>query len=214
MSQKDAPCWFLICLRCYVLPLLWVYVLPLRQFIFCRHNPQPSWLVYRTLAISGPQSVTHHLVGWNYRWFDLVFWVCFFPQLTHSCQPICHIYFRVILILYIKIPKKDTTTNQRSHSDLIRICSTFHEILSEDVAYSCNYSMLYYKGQRELYSDLLMQNETEAVLKARNDLSFCSDSRLEDTSRSMTWLMPPGLLRWFQMKEFQWLREWSRSYCG
>jgi hypothetical protein len=72
------------------------------------------------------------------------------------------------------------TTNQRSHSDLIRICSTFHEILSEDVAYSCDYSMLYYKGQCELYSDLLMQNETEAVLKAGNDLSFCSDSRLDE----------------------------------
>lgn len=76
-----------------------------------------------------------------------------------------------------------TTTNQRSHSDLIRTCSTFHEILSEDVAYSCDYSMLYYKGQCELYSDLLMQNETEAVLKARNDLSFCSDSRLDEYIR-------------------------------
>jgi hypothetical protein len=76
-----------------------------------------------------------------------------------------------------------TTTNQRSHSDLIRICSTFHEILSENVAYSCDYSMLYYKGQCELYSDLLMQNETEAVLKARNDLSFCSDSRVDEYIR-------------------------------
>jgi hypothetical protein len=74
----------------------------------------------------------------------------------------------------------NTTTSQRSHSDLIRTCSTFHEILSEDVAYSCDYSMLYYKGQCELYSDLLMQNETEAILKARNDLSFCSDSRLDE----------------------------------
>lgn len=76
--------------------------------------------------------------------------------------------------------RNNITTNQRSHSDLIRICSTFHEILSEDVAYSCDYSMLYYKGQCELYSDLLMQNETEAVLKARNDLSFCSDPRLDE----------------------------------
>ncbi|HZB74246.1 MAG TPA: hypothetical protein VE378_05835 [Nitrososphaeraceae archaeon] len=75
---------------------------------------------------------------------------------------------------------RSITTNQRSHSDLIRICSTFHEILSEDVAYSCDYSMLYYKGQCELYSDLLMQNETEAFLKARNDLSFCSDPRLDE----------------------------------
>jgi hypothetical protein len=78
------------------------------------------------------------------------------------------------------LDRNNTSTNQRSHSDLIRICSTFHEILSEDVAYSCDYSMLYYKGQCELYSDLLMQNETEAVLKARNDLSFCSDSRLDE----------------------------------
>ena len=36
------------------------------------------------------------------------------------------------------------------------------------------------KGQCELYSDLLKQNETEAILKARNDLSFCSDSRLDE----------------------------------
>lgn len=76
--------------------------------------------------------------------------------------------------------RSNTTTNQWSHSDLIRICSSFHEILSADVAYSCDYSMLYYKGQCELYSDLLMQNETEAVLKARNDLSFCSDSRVDE----------------------------------
>jgi hypothetical protein len=53
-------------------------------------------------------------------------------------------------------------------------------MISEDVAYSCDYSMSYYKGQCELYSDLLMQNETKAVLKARNDLSFCSDSRLDE----------------------------------
>ena len=73
------------------------------------------------------------------------------------------------------------TANQRSHSDLIRICSTFHEILSEEVAYSCDYSMLYYKGQCELYSDLLKQNETEAIQqRAINDLSFCSDSRLDE----------------------------------
>ena len=73
-----------------------------------------------------------------------------------------------------------TTANQRSHSDLIRTCSTFHEILSEDVAYSCDYSMLYYKGQCELYSDLLKQNKTEAMLIARNDLSYCSDPRLDE----------------------------------
>ncbi|MGH9924740.1 MAG: hypothetical protein ACRD5B_05125, partial [Nitrososphaeraceae archaeon] len=47
--------------------------------------------------------------------------------------------------------RNNITTNQRSHSDLIRTCSTFHEIISEDVAYSCDYSMLYYKGQCELY---------------------------------------------------------------
>ena len=57
------------------------------------------------------------------------------------------------------IPDSSNITNQRSHSDLIRLCSSFHEILSADVAYSCDYSMLYYKGQCELYSDLLMQNE-------------------------------------------------------
>lgn len=73
----------------------------------------------------------------------------------------------------------DNTTNQRTHSDLIRSCSTFREILSEEVAYSCDYSMLYYKGQCELYSDILMQNETEAVIQAQDNLSFCSDSRVD-----------------------------------
>jgi hypothetical protein len=72
------------------------------------------------------------------------------------------------------------TTNQRSHSDLIRICSTFHEILSEDVAFSCDYSMLYYIGQCELYSDLVRQNETGASMNNTIDLSFCSDPRLEE----------------------------------
>lgn len=39
--------------------------------------------------------------------------------------------------------------------------------------------MLYYKGQCERYSDLLMQNKTDAILKAENDLSFCSDPRVD-----------------------------------
>jgi hypothetical protein len=73
-----------------------------------------------------------------------------------------------------------TIVSQRSHSDLIRTCSTFREILSENMAHSCDYSMLYYKGQCELYSDLLEQNVTEATLKAGNDLSFCSDPRLDE----------------------------------
>jgi hypothetical protein len=71
------------------------------------------------------------------------------------------------------------SSNQRTHSDLIRSCSTFREILSTDMAFSCDYSMLYYKGQCEEYSSLLKQNETEAVLKAKNDLSFCSDPRID-----------------------------------
>jgi hypothetical protein len=47
------------------------------------------------------------------------------------------------------------------------------------MAYSCDYSMLYYKGQCELYSDLLRQDKTDAILKAENDLSFCSDLRVD-----------------------------------
>jgi hypothetical protein len=70
------------------------------------------------------------------------------------------------------------SSTPKTHNDLIRSCSTFREILSADMAYSCDYSMLYYKGQCELYSDLLMQNKTDAILKAENDLSFCSDPRV------------------------------------
>jgi hypothetical protein len=72
---------------------------------------------------------------------------------------------------------RDSST-PKTHRDLIRSCSTFREILSAGMAYSCDYSMLYYKGQCELYSDLLMQNKTDAILKAENDLSFCSDARV------------------------------------
>jgi hypothetical protein len=75
-------------------------------------------------------------------------------------------------------PEIDNTSSQRTHNDLIRTCSTFRDILSAEVAYSCDYSMLYYQGQCELYSDLLRQNKTDDILKAENDLSFCSDPRV------------------------------------
>jgi len=71
------------------------------------------------------------------------------------------------------------SSDQRTHSDLIRSCSTFREILSTDMAFSCDYSMLYYKGQCEQYSSLLKHNETEAMLETKNDLSFCSDPRID-----------------------------------
>jgi hypothetical protein len=73
----------------------------------------------------------------------------------------------------------DNATRQRTHSDLIRSCSTFREIMSTTMAFSCDYSMLYYKGQCEHYSSLLRQNETKTALEAKNDLSFCSDPRLD-----------------------------------
>jgi hypothetical protein len=78
-------------------------------------------------------------------------------------------------------PDISNSSTQKTHSDLIRSCSTFREILSADMAYSCDYSMLYYKGQCERYSDLLMQHQskTDAILKAENDLSFCSDPRVD-----------------------------------
>lgn len=78
-------------------------------------------------------------------------------------------------------PDLRNSSTPKTHSDLIRSCSTFREILSADMAYSCDYSMLYYKGQCEGYSDLLMQhqNKTDAILKAENDLSFCSDPRVD-----------------------------------
>ncbi len=78
-------------------------------------------------------------------------------------------------------PDLRNSSTPKTHSDLIRSCSTFREILSADMAYSCDYSMLYYKGQCERYSDLLMQhqNKTDAILKAENDLSFCSDPRVD-----------------------------------
>jgi hypothetical protein len=78
-------------------------------------------------------------------------------------------------------PDISNSSTPKTHSDLIRSCSTFREILSADMVYSCDYSMLYYKGQCERYSDLLMQHQskTDAILKAENDLSFCSDPRVD-----------------------------------
>ena len=73
----------------------------------------------------------------------------------------------------------DNATRQRTPSDLIRSCSTFREIMSTNMAFSCDYSMLFYKGQCEHYSSLLRQNETKAEPEAKNDLSFCSDPRLD-----------------------------------
>jgi hypothetical protein len=70
-------------------------------------------------------------------------------------------------------------SSQRTHSDLIRSCSTFRDILSTDMAFSCDYSMLYYKGQCERYSSLLNQNDTEATSGALNDFSFCADPRVD-----------------------------------
>jgi hypothetical protein len=44
----------------------------------------------------------------------------------------------------------NNTSSQRTHEDLIRNCSTFCDILSAEVAFSCYYSMLYYKGSRNV----------------------------------------------------------------
>lgn len=71
-------------------------------------------------------------------------------------------------------------SNQRTHSDLIKSCSTFRNIFSAEMAYSCDYSMLYYKGQCEQYSSLLKENETEIKLEAKIDLSFCLDPRVDN----------------------------------
>lgn len=76
-------------------------------------------------------------------------------------------------------PDVGNTSNQMTHRDLTTSCSTLRDILSEDVAYSCDYSMLYYKGQCERYSDLPVQNKSDTTLLAENDLSFCSDPRVE-----------------------------------
>ena len=67
-----------------------------------------------------------------------------------------------------------TSNNTRTHTDLIRTCDSFRDIISEDAAYSCDYSMLYYKGQCELYSSMLKNNESQS----EHDFSFCSDPRI------------------------------------
>jgi hypothetical protein len=70
-------------------------------------------------------------------------------------------------------------SSQRTHSDLIKSCSTFLDILSTDMAFSCDYSMLYYKGQCERYSSLLKLNETEATSEDLNDFSLCADPSVD-----------------------------------
>jgi hypothetical protein len=79
-------------------------------------------------------------------------------------------------------PSNDLRTNSttRTHTDLIRTCSTFRDIISEDAAYSCDYSMLYYKGQCEFYSDMRMNNKGDSINQTESDFSFCSDPRVNE----------------------------------
>ncbi len=88
-----------------------------------------------------------------------------------------------------------TNSNTKTDTDLIRTCSTFRDIISEDAAYSCDYSMLYYKGQCEFYLDMRMNNKSDSINQNESDFSFCSDPRineyikehgLTDASRSTT----------------------------
>jgi hypothetical protein len=73
-----------------------------------------------------------------------------------------------------------TNSSTRTHSDLIKTCTSFRDILSEDAAYSCDYSMLYYKGRCEFYSDMTMNNESGNIIETQNDFSFCSDPRINE----------------------------------
>jgi hypothetical protein len=60
-------------------------------------------------------------------------------------------------------PSNDLRTNSNTitHTNLIRTCSTFRDIISEDAAYSCDYSMLYYKARCEFYSYMRMNNKSD-----------------------------------------------------
>jgi hypothetical protein len=75
-------------------------------------------------------------------------------------------------------PEFEAGSNQRTHSDLIN-CSTFRVIYSAEMAFACDYSMLYYKGQCEQYSSVSREDRTEIKLKAKIDLSFCLDPRID-----------------------------------
>jgi hypothetical protein len=79
-------------------------------------------------------------------------------------------------------PSNNLRTNSTTitHSDLIRTCSTFRDMISEDAAYSCDYSMLYYKGRCELYSDMKMNNKSDSINQTESDFSFCSDPRINE----------------------------------
>jgi hypothetical protein len=73
-----------------------------------------------------------------------------------------------------------TNSNTITHTDLIRTCSTFRNIISEDAAHSCDYSMLYYKGRCEFYSDMRMNNNSDSIKQTESDFSFCSDPRVNE----------------------------------
>jgi hypothetical protein len=73
-----------------------------------------------------------------------------------------------------------TNSNTKIDTDLIRTCSTFRDIISEDAAYSCDYSMLYYKGRCEFYSDMRMNNKSDSINQTEIDFSFCSDPRVNE----------------------------------
>lgn len=72
-----------------------------------------------------------------------------------------------------------TNSSTLTDTNLIRICDSFRDIISEEAAHSCDYSMLYYKGQCEFYSSF-MNNETETMIHDGQDFSFCADPRIDD----------------------------------
>jgi hypothetical protein len=73
-----------------------------------------------------------------------------------------------------------TSNNTITHTNLIKTCSTFRDIVSKDAAYSCDYSMLYYKGRCEFYSYMRMNNKSDSINQNESDFSFCSDPRVNE----------------------------------
>ena len=90
------------------------------------------------------------------------------------------IFLGITLVCGIVYGQENITSSidigsSNSNADLIDNCLTFRNIMSDIGQESCDYSMLYYKGQCEYYSAM---NKSGLTLN-HSEFIFCSDPNID-----------------------------------
>ena len=89
------------------------------------------------------------------------------------------IFLGITLVCGIVYGQENITSSidvgSNTNADLINNCLTFRNIMSDIGQESCDYSMLYYKGQCEYYSAM---NKSGLTLN-HSEFIFCSDPNIE-----------------------------------